>query len=160
MLTFSRNGWIKLIGGVFVLWITILVLLACGGSKRTFSPLGAVDNANLWVTANDGSKHGRKISDPKDLSRIVIFVDSQRANWATPWFGTPVPFVEVQLFNGQQPMGSFGVGKHFFATQREGAFYSKGAAPNEVHSFFDALGLDDAAVEEIRNGSDGTGKYD
>ena len=145
---------------MFVVLLTAASLLACGGNKRDFPPLGPVTTANLWVTANDGSKYGWKISDPKDLSRIVIFVDSQRANWGTPWFGIPVPFVEVQLFDGQQTKGSFGVGKDFFETQRDGSFFSKSAAASDIRGFFDALNLDDAAVKELRSKTDGSRKPD
>jgi hypothetical protein len=147
--------------GAFVVALLMAVsLLACGRNKRDFSPVGPVTTANLWVSASDGSKYGFKISDPKDLSRIVTFVDSQRANWGTPWFGIPVPFVEVQLFDGQQTKGSFGVGKDFFETQREGGFFSKNTSPSEIHNFLDALNLDDATLRNLRSGADGSGKRD
>lgn len=129
------------------LLVTVSLLSGCG-SKRVFSPVGRVTTANLWISASDGSKYGWKISDTKDLSRIVIFVDSQRANWGTTWFGTPVPKVEVQLFDGQQAKGSFGVGKDFFETQREGGLFSKKATPGEIHSFLDAANVDDAILKE------------
>lgn len=145
--------------GAFVVTLLIAAsLLACGRNKRDFSPVGPVTTANLWVSARDGSKYGFKISDPKDLSRIVTFVNSQRANWGTPWFGIPVPFVEVQLFDGQQTKGSFGVGKDFFETQREGGFFSKNASPSEVRGFLDALNLDDASLRNLRSGAGGGGK--
>ncbi len=70
------------------------------------------------------------------------------SNWRSPWFGIPVPIVEVQFFDGQQGKGSFGVGKDFFETQREGGFFSKGASPSEVASFFDAVNLDEATLKE------------
>jgi len=133
---------------VFVVLGIAVLLLGCGGTKRDFSRLGPVTTANLWVSASDGSSYIWKISDSKDLSRIVTFVDSQRANWRTPWFGIPVPIVKVQLFDGQQARGSFGVGKSFFETQREGAFFSKDASPAEIQSFFDAVGLDDATLKK------------
>jgi hypothetical protein len=103
---------------------------------------------SLWISASDGSKYGWKISDPNDLSRIVTFVDSQRANWSTPWYGIPVPAVEVSLFDGQQAKGSIGVGKNFLETQRDGGFFSKNASAKEIRSFFDAIGLDDATLRE------------
>ncbi|MGH9864275.1 MAG: hypothetical protein ACRD4H_02550 [Candidatus Acidiferrales bacterium] len=139
---------INRVGGIFVALVIALPLLGCSVRKRDFSPLGPVTTANFWISASDGSKYGWKISDPKDLSRIVTFVDSQRTNWGTPWFGTPVPIVEVQLFDGQQAKGSFGAGKDFFETQREGGFFSKRASPSEIHSFFDAVDLDDAALKK------------
>jgi hypothetical protein len=159
MLTFTDRRWTKSRGCILAALLTGASLLSCGGGRRDFPPLGPVTTANLWITANDGSKYGWKISDPKDVSRIVIFVDSQRANWVTPWYGIPVPFVEVQLFDGQKAQGSFGVGQSFFETQREGSFFSKSAATRDIRGFFDALNLDDATVKEFRNKTGG-GKPD
>jgi hypothetical protein len=156
MLCRDDNRWedlpceraVNRVGGILVAVVLAMLLAACGGSKRDFSPLGPVTTANLWISASDGSKYGWKISDPKDLSRIVTFVDSQRDNWSAPWFGIPVPIVEIQLFDGQQAKGSFGAGMDFFETQRDGGFFSKSASPTEIHSFFDAVNLDDATLRK------------
>lgn len=129
------------------LLVTVFLLSGCG-SNRVFLPVGRVTTANLWISASDGSEYGWKISDPKDLSRIVTFVDSQRTNWSTPWFETPEPKVEVQLFDGQVAKGSFGVGKDFFETQREGRSFSKKATPGEIHCFLEAANVDDAMLKE------------
>lgn len=123
-------------------------LLSCGPPKRDFSPLGPVTQADLWITASDGSKYIWKVSDPKDLARIVSYVDSQRTNWGAPWFGVPVPMVEVRMFDGQQARGSFGSGKNFFETQRDGGSYSKKATASEIQSFFDALNLNEERLKE------------
>lgn len=156
MLSLTHDRWEELCGGhtihpvrgLLVALLMAVSLLACCGSKRDFSPLGPVTTANLWISASDGSKYGWKISDPKDLSRIVAFVDSQRANWSTPWFGIPVPIVEVQLFDGQHLEGTFGAGKGFFEAQREGGFFSKNVSAREIRSFFDAVSLNDATLKK------------
>ncbi len=60
-----------------------------------------------------------------------------------------MPIIEVQLFDGQAAKGSFGAGRNFFETQREGGFFSKRASPSEIHHFFfDVLNLDDATLKE------------
>jgi hypothetical protein len=123
-------------------------MAACSVGKRDFSPLGPVTTAELWVSASDGSKHIWKISDPGDLSRITAFVDSRRTGWGTPWYGVPVPIVEVEFFDGQKPKATFGVGRDFFETQREGAFFSKNASPSEIRGFYDVVNLDDATLKE------------
>ena len=133
---------------ILVFLLVAVPLVSCGEHKRDFSSLGTITTANLWISASDGSKYGWKISDPKDLSRLVTFVDSQRADWDAPWYGVPVPTVEVQLFDGQQGKGSFGVGKNFFETQREGGFFSKSTSASEIQGFFDAVNLDDATIRQ------------
>ena len=125
-----------------------LCLTACSIGKRDFSPLGPITSAELWVSASDGSKFIWKISDPKDLSRIAVFVDSRRTGWGTPWYGVPVPIVEVEFFDGQKLKVTFGVGKDFFETQREGGFFSKHASPSEIRGFYDVVNLDEATLKE------------
>ena len=125
-----------------------LCMAACSIGKRDFSPLGPLTTAELWVSASDGSKHIWKISDPKNLSRIAAFVDSRRTGWGTPWYGVPVPIVEVEFFDGPKLKGTFGVGRDFFETQREGAFFSKNASPSEIRGFYDVVNLDEATLKE------------
>jgi len=122
--------------------------LGCGPRKRDFAPLGSVTTAELWISASDGSKYIWKISNPKDLDSIVSFVDSERAGWGSPWYGVPVPFVAVELFDGQKMKGSFGAGKNFFETQREGGFYSKDATSADIRHFFDVIQLDEGTLKE------------
>jgi len=133
---------------ILVAVLVITPLAACGGRQHDFPPLGPVTTANLWISASNGSKYGWKISDPKDLSPIAAFVDSHRSKWGTPWYGVPVPIVEVQLFDGQQLRVTFGVGKNFFETQREGGFFSQSASPSEIRGFFVATNLDDATLRK------------
>ena len=125
-----------------------LCMAACSMGKHDFSPLGSVTTAELWISAGDGSKYIWKISDPKDVSRIAAFVDSHRTDWGTPWYGVPVPIVEVRFFDGQQAKGSFGVGRNFFETQRQGGFFSKSASPSEIRGFYEVVNLDDAKLKE------------
>jgi hypothetical protein len=125
-----------------------LYMAACGVGKRDFSPLGPVTTAELWVSASDGSKYIWKISDPGDLSRISAFLDFNRTGWGAPWYGVPVPIVEVKFFDGQKLKGTFGVGKDFFETQREGSFLSKSASSSEIRGFYDAVNLDEATLKE------------
>src|SRR3984957_13456465 len=125
-----------------------LCMVACGIGKRDFAPLGPVTTAELWVSASDGSKYIWKISDPGDLSRISAFLDFNRTGWGAPWYGVPVPIVEVKFFDGQKLKGTFGVGKDFFETQREGSFLSKSASSSEIRGFYDVVNLDEATLKE------------
>lgn len=125
-----------------------LFMAACSIGRRNFSPLGTVTTAELWISASDGSKYIWKISDPKDVSRIAAFVDSRRTGWGTPWYGIPVPIVEIELFDGQKLKATFGVGRDFFETQREGAFFSRNASPSEIRGFYDVVNLDDATLKK------------
>lgn len=130
--------------------IAASIVVSCGGRREfSFSPLGSVTSITLSISARDGSKYLFKISDPKEISSIIAFVDARRANWGTPWYGIPVPKVEVQFFDGQRLKGSFGVGENFFETQRDGGFFSKTASSNEVRGFLTLLNVDDATLKEL-----------
>jgi hypothetical protein len=133
---------------MFIALLAAATMAACGGHKHDFAPLGPVTQADLWIQAGDGSSNIWKISDTKDLAHVVSFVDSKRTNWGTPWYGPPVPTVNVRFYDGEKFKGSFGVGKNFFATQRDGGFFSRNASPSEIRSFFDAVNLDDATLKE------------
>lgn len=83
----------------------------------------------------DTSNLSAKIADSARISQIIAFVDSHREGWYVPWYGIPVPDVSVEFYNGTEFKGSFGVGKNFLETQRDGGFYSQDATPDEVSSF-------------------------
>ena len=70
---------------LLALLIAASIVASCGGRREfSFSPLGPVTSITVSISARDGPKHLSKISDPKELSSIVAFVDARRANWGTP----------------------------------------------------------------------------
>ncbi len=130
-----------------MLLLAISLTVCCGGKRdlpKEFPALGQVSSVN--VVGHDGSKLLVKITDPQNVSQIVAFVDSHRTGWIKPWYGIPVPAVTAEFFNGTVFKGSFGVGKAFFETQREGSFFSQDTSSTEVRQFLTLLGVDDATV--------------
>ena len=125
----------------------IFSLAGCGG--HGFPAVGSVTSATMSISASDGSKYLWTISDPEKLTQIVAFVDGRRTGWSKLWYGTPVPIVEVRLFDGDIHKGVFGVGKNFFETQREGSFFSKRASSSDVRDFLKMLDVDDATFKEF-----------
>lgn len=115
-------------------------LAGCGfGSHRTrdFPAVGQV--TAITVKERDTSNLSPKITDSARISQIVAFVDSHREGWYVPSYGIPVPNESVEFYNGTEFKGSFGVGKNFLETQRDGGFYSQDATPDEVSSFLALL---------------------
>lgn len=120
--------------------LLLIGLAGCGfGSHRTrdFPALGQV--TAITVKDRDTSNLSSKITAPARMSQIIAFVDSRREGWYAPWYGIPVPNVSVEFSNGTEFKGSFGVGKNFLETQRDGGFYSQDATPDEVSSFLALL---------------------
>jgi hypothetical protein len=123
----------------------VCMLVSCGPliqgvPPRNFPSLGHV--TRISVVGSDASKPLVMITDPKKISRIVMFVDSHRKGWEAPRYGIPVPAVTAEFFDGTEFKGHFGAGRGFFETQREGVFRSQDASPAEVHRFLALLGVD------------------
>jgi hypothetical protein len=115
-------------------------LTGCGfGSHRarSFPAMGTV--SVITVSGSGASTLSPKITEPARISQIISFVDSHRGGWYTPWYGIRVPTVSIEFYNGTEFKGSFGVGKNFLETQRDGGFYSQDATPDELNRFLTFL---------------------
>jgi hypothetical protein len=91
-------------------------------------------------------KQMRTINDPKEIDKVVAYVDGQRQGWGAMGglndiFGTPVPDVIADFYDGQLFSGHFGVGSGFFETQRGGAFVSKDYGSGGREDFLRVLGV-------------------
>jgi hypothetical protein len=120
-------------------FLSVLIGLAgCGGHiTHNFSALGSV--TAISVRGSEPSRPSIKITDGQAITRIVAFVDEHRDGWSVPWFGVPVPIEATDFYSGTEFEGSFGVGKDFLETQRDGKFYSQNATPAEVSDFLALL---------------------
>lgn len=116
---------------------------------RQFGPLGPVSQIDTWIHLRDGSSDIFKISDPKEIAAIVTFVDQRGGSWETPWYGVPVPSIEANLFSGTKPVATFGVGKNFFAYQRDGVFVSKPATGAEIREFLKLIDVDEGTFRKL-----------
>jgi hypothetical protein len=112
-------------------------LVSCGRPVRDFSAIGPV--TTITVSGMGASNLSKKITDTQTISQIVAFTDAHRSGWSVPWYGIPVPSVVVEFYNGTEFKGSFGVGKNFLETQRDGGFFSQSAAPDVIDSFLAML---------------------
>jgi len=88
------------------------------------------------------SREVRTIEKADQIDKIVQVVNKHLAGWKTPWYGIPVPDWRVEMFSGEEFMGSFGSGKGFFETQREGGFFTKSAVESELHDFNRLIGAE------------------
>jgi hypothetical protein len=116
----------------------LIGLAGCGGhSTHNFAVLGSV--TAISVKGSDPSHSSTKITDGRAITQIVAFVDAHRNGWVAPWFGVPVPIEVAEFYSGTEFKGSFGVGKDFLETQRDGSFFLQSATSNEVSSFLKLL---------------------
>jgi hypothetical protein len=87
------------------------------GSKIALPVLGRV---TLIKVKKDGKEIRTKISDEQSIVKIIEFVDARNEGWEKPWYGIPVPTLEIEFYDGQDFKGSFGVGKGFFRNSTKG----------------------------------------
>jgi hypothetical protein len=132
--------------------LLIIGLAGCGFHRtRNFPALGHV--TAITVRESDAANLSPKITDSARVSQIVAFVDSHRGGWYAPWYGVPVPRVSIEVYEGTEFKGSFGVGKNFLETQRDGGFYSQDATSDEVNTFLALLApTSGSQVAGIENG--------
>jgi len=107
---------------------------------------------------NSEVKVKKVITDPQAIANIVDFVNSERQGWGglDILFGTPSPRLMVELYDHNQIVRTFGVGKEFFWTNTtsprqpgEGPSTAKGASKARVQQFLDLVGVD-AEVIDLR----------
>jgi hypothetical protein len=124
---------------IVISFLFVLIGLAgCGGhSTHNFSALGSV--TSISVKGSDPSHPSTKITDGGAITEIVAFVDAHRNGWDVPWSGVPVPIEVAEFYSGTEFKGSFGVGRDFLETQRDGRFFSQSATSSEVSSFLKLL---------------------
>ena len=137
----------------------LIELAGCGFHRtRNFPALGQV--TAITVRGSDASNLSAKITDSARISQIVAFADSHRIGWYTPWYGVPVPRVSIEFYEGTEFKGSFGVGKTFLETQRDGGFYSQDATSDEVSTFLALLPpTSGSQVAGIENGPNLDGDF-
>jgi hypothetical protein len=119
--------------------LVLLLVGGCGTTGKSFSPLGSV--TLIKVKKNNGVRVREDISELRLINQIVEFVDSNRKDWGRPWYGIPVPTVNLEFYDGQIFKGSFGLGKNFFETQRDGGFWSKDVPADQVGRLADLLAI-------------------
>jgi hypothetical protein len=99
------------------------------------------------IVVRRNSKEVKTVYDMKQIGRIVEFLNRYLKEWDSPWAGVPVPECDVQVFSQDEYLGSFGArldpaGKRdFFATQRQGGFFSKDASHDDVLRFYQLIGI-------------------
>ena len=96
-----------------------------------------------------------KITDSARVSQIVAFVDSHRGGWYRHGTVYRCHVFRLRIYEGTEFKGSFGVGKNFLETQRDGGFYSQDATSDEANTFLALLPpTSRLAIAGIENGPD------
>jgi hypothetical protein len=109
-----------------------------GCDKSVLPRLGRV---TLLKVTKDGKEIRANISDDRSIRKIIEFVDARNGGWEKLLFGTHLPSINIEFYDGEDHKGSFGIRKRFLETQRRDEFWSKEATPDESARFLDILGF-------------------
>jgi hypothetical protein len=88
------------------------------------------------VVVSNHSREVLKIESGPEIKEIIQFVNNHSEGWEIPWYGVPVPKWTVTIYSDDECLGSFGAGKGFFETQRDGGFFSKPASESQLRDFY------------------------
>jgi len=124
----GRHSSVKAVKSRPLVLIAFALFAAC---SRTFPPIEGTTRIDVRTNLDSLAS----ITDSAVIADVVAFVNNHRGGWRQPWAGIPVGDLGVALFRGRKVQGSFFVGSNFFATQREGDFFSRGAEPAETAAF-------------------------
>lgn len=124
----------------------MLSLLQNSCSKGTSFP--KMGNVTKIIVVTNEHKVIKNISDLKQISKIVAFIDAHREGWDSPLAGVPVPSVILEFYEGEMFKGHFGVGNDFFETQREGIYCSKSISEREEQEFLGLIEVDKELIHK------------
>ena len=123
-----------------LIFISLLFTQLSCDKTTSFSPIGKVTRIEVIGSTSSPLKI---IKDKNQISRISAFIDKNATDWGgfADWAGVPVPDIVINLYDGENFKGHFGVGSNFFETQRSGDFTSKSASKSERGEFLRLIGI-------------------
>ena len=100
------------------------------------------------VVLTSYSARWRTIVDSTQVQQVVRFVNARNTKWGglSDIGGVPIPALRVLMYDSTVAynrgfQGSFGAGRGFFETQRDGRFASRSAERAELEEFAKILGV-------------------
>jgi hypothetical protein len=121
-----------------VLVITAALGASCLGRQLTFDRLRAADRIDIRTNHQQPL---RTIRDPEVIDAARDAVARHDAGWKTPWYGSPVPRLQVSFFHGTELVGGYGVGKDFLTTESGPALLTRPVPPEEAARIAQILGV-------------------
>jgi hypothetical protein len=120
------------------LWATV-AQVACGGGRHlTFEHLK--DAERVEVRTNH-DRLVRKVEDAVVMADARAFILAHADGWETPWYGTPVPRLQVNFYRGERLIGGFGVGRDFLTTDPGPVFMSRSVQGQDVEELLRRLSV-------------------
>jgi hypothetical protein len=91
---------------IFFSIIFLLTIVGCE-PPRDFPPWNRVTRIEVVETKPPRGNLIKEIDDPRQVARIIAFVNANRTGYREPRFGEPRPAIEVNFYDDRQYEGSF-----------------------------------------------------
>jgi hypothetical protein len=95
----------------------------------------------IVIVTNRFDKVLRTIDDSQEVAKVVTFVEREAEGWDVPWYGAPVPKINITFYAGHRLVNTVGIGPNFLGTQFKGNFYSKEIDSATRAAVLDLVGL-------------------
>jgi hypothetical protein len=140
-----RSVWATLASRSLLLILPLLTIAGCE-PPRDFPAWNRVTRIEVVETKRPQGVV-KEIDDPRQVARIIAFVNANRTGYREPWFGEPLPPIDVNFYERRRYKGHFGVGPEFFEIHRGTiTFLSRPASFEEVRQFMELIGLDQSML--------------
>jgi hypothetical protein len=131
-----------------LVFLIVFCVVSAGCVKTDLEPLPTVTRVELSDSMYGSTKD---LSEAKNVSAIVDFIDGQRLGWTREFLvgsGPPSPFVRANLYDGNRHIGYFAVasgvspgGHAAFEVQYGKIRAHKRVAKTEANRFLDLIGM-------------------
>jgi len=122
----------------FSMIVIVVMCVGCGGKID----LGEIQRASKLVVKDRRNSVVGEITDQSRISQILTFINKRHNEWDRPLFDTPVPRLIVDIYDGDNFVGHFGIARAFFEMHRHGEFVSTKASQSEVDDFLRLINVD------------------
>ena len=85
--------------------------------------------------------HGRTITDRVRIAQIAAFAQAHADGWGSPWYGTPVGDITLEVYEGPRFMGHLAIGSNFLESQGCNDFMSRRVSPTDRRAILSLVGV-------------------
>ena len=121
-----------------VVLLCAVVVFGCFGHAMTFDHLRDVDRVEVRTNHD---KLLKTIQDAAVIAAAQAAVARHDLGWSTPWYGTPVPRLQVNFYKAGQLLGGYGVGIDFLTTDPGPTFMSRAITHSEALQIAATVGV-------------------
>jgi len=128
-------------------WRRAHLALLSGALMTGCSPACHVTEFDTWSAADHivirlgHQRPDRTITDRQRIARIAAFAQAHADGWRSPWYGTPVGDITLDVYRGPRFMGHLAIGSNFLESQGCEDFMSRTVSPTDRRAILSLVGV-------------------